>query len=166
MIRFGQVGIAIGTLGAVLAFMGLFPGLLGVEPTLGIGVVQVMLILVGYALLIGGGLLYLKVTFYLERTANLGQQIGIRLALTGLLFAALAGLADILGFGSHLRTASSDIFLGQLQAFGILGSFAISSAGVLLYALAGARQMRLEPALDPDRTQPLRKVEIKHVPPA
>ena len=77
--------------------------------------------------------------------ATLSQQVGIRLALTGLLFAALAGLADILGFGSHIRDDASDIFFGQLQMIGILASFGLSSFGVLVYVLAGARLARHAP---------------------
>lgn len=137
MWRFAQVGIALGALGIMICFMGLFPGVTGAEPTVGIGIVQVMMLLFGYALLIFGALIYTKFTFYLGVSSTLLQQIGIRLALTGILFAALAGLADILGFGSHIRDDVTDIYFGQWQMVGILASFALSSAGVLLYVIAG-----------------------------
>lgn len=139
MWRFAQVGIALGALGAMICFMGLFPGVTGAEPTVGIGIVQVAMVLFGYALLIFGALIYVKFTFYLGVPSTLVQQIGTRLALTGLLFAALTGLADILGFGSHIRDAVNvtDIFFGQWQMVGILASFALSSFGVILYVLAG-----------------------------
>ena len=137
MWRFAQVGIALGALGVMICFMGLFPGMTGAEPTLGIGIVQVVMLLFGYALLVFGALIYVKFTFYLGVTSTLSQQIGIRFALTGILLAALAGLADILGFGSHVRSNITDIFFGQWQMVGILASFAISSAGVLLYVVAG-----------------------------
>ena len=123
MWRFAQVGIALGALGAMICLMGLFPSVTGAEPTVGIGLVQVVMILFGYSLLILGALTYLKYTFYLEVPATLSQQIGTRLALTGLLFAALAGLADILGFGTHIRDGANDIFFGRLQLIGILTSF-------------------------------------------
>jgi len=137
MERFAQIGIAIGALGVVLALMGLFPGITGVEPTVGIGIVQVLMVIVGYTLLILGALIYVKFTFYLGQLSTLVQQIGVRLAMTGLLFAAISGFADILGFGSHIRIEGNDIFLGELQAFGILGSFLVSCIGVLIYAVAG-----------------------------
>jgi hypothetical protein len=137
MWRFAQVGIALGALGVMICFMGLFPGMTGAEPTLGIGIVQVAMLLFGYALLVFGALIYVKFTFYLGVSSTLLQQIGIRFALTGILLASLAGLADILGFGSHIRNDVSDIFFGQWQMVGILASFAISSAGVLLYVTAG-----------------------------
>ncbi len=138
MARLAQIGIAFGALGMVLALMGLFPGISGLPPTPGIGVVQVVMILTGFALLIFGALIYVKFTFYADQPANLAQQIGVRLALTGLVFATLSGMADFLGFGSHMRTIDSDIFLGPWQALGLIGSFVISAIGVLIYAVTGA----------------------------
>lgn len=148
MSRFGQVGIAFASLGIMIALMGLFPGMTGVEQTPGIGVVQVFMLLAGYALLVCGGLIYVKFTFYLGVKSTLVQQIGIRLMLTGLLFAALAGLADILGFGSHLRTETSDIFFGGLQGVGIIASLTVSSMGVLIYTVAGNPRISEESMLD------------------
>ena len=138
MWRFSQVGIALGALGGMICFMGLFPGVTGAVPTVGIGLVQVVMVLIGYALLILGALTYLKFTFFLDVSTNLVQNIGTRLALTGILFATLAGMADILGFGTHIRDDTSDLYFGQLQMIGILASFGLSSCGVLVYVLAGA----------------------------
>ncbi len=137
MARLAQIGIALGALGIQLTMMGLFPGVTGLPPTVGIGVVQVTMILVGFALLIFGALIYTKFTFYAGKESTLIQQIGVRLALTGLVFAAMSGLADFLGFGTHIRTIESDIFLGPWQALGLIGSFVISSIGVLIYAVTG-----------------------------
>jgi hypothetical protein len=148
MERFAQVGVAIGALGIVLALMGLFPGLTGVQPTPGIGIVQVMMLLTGYGMLLIGGIIYAKSMFYLGQEPTLAQQIGTRLALTGWIFAALSGFADLFNFGSHLRTDTSDIFFGQLQALGLIASFSVAAFGVLLYVLAG------EPRLPPDEFLP------------
>ena len=145
MWRFAQVGIALGALGAMICLMGLFPGVTGSEPTAGIGLVQVVMVLTGYGLLILGALTYLKFTFYLDVPSTLSQHVGVRMALTGLLFAGLAGLADILGFGTHIRDDVGDIFFGQLQMIGILASFGISSIGVLVYVLCGAHVARHAP---------------------
>ena len=145
MWRFAQVGIALGALGVMLCLMGLFPGVTGAKPTAGIGLVQVIMVLVGYSLLIMGALVYLKYTFYLDVPSTLVQQIGTRLALTGILFAALSGLADLFGFGTHIRDDVVDIFFGQLQMVGILASFGMSSLGVLIYVLAGAPLARHAP---------------------
>ncbi len=145
MWRFSQVGIALGALGGMICFMGLFPGVTGAEPTVGIGLVQVVMVLIGYTLLILGALTYLKFTFFLEAPANLVQNIGTRLALTGILFATLSGMADILGFGTHIRDGAGDLYFGQLQMIGILASFGLSSFGVLVYVLAGANIAKLAP---------------------
>lgn len=137
MVRVAQVGIALGALGGVLTFMCLFPGVTGINPAAGIGTVQIFGILIGFSLLIFGALIYVKYTFYPTQPSTLGQQIGIRLALTGLVFAAMSGLADALGFGSHLRVENSDTYFGTWQAAGVVGSFMLSSIGVLIYALLG-----------------------------
>ncbi|MCB9456260.1 MAG: hypothetical protein H6671_09780 [Anaerolineaceae bacterium] len=136
MIRVAQFGIVVGALGAVLTLMGLFPGMTGLDPTAGFGIMQIFTILIGFMLLILGALIYVKFTFYPYQSANLAQQIGIRLAMTGLVFAGMSGMADVLGFGSHLMS-ETDILLGQLQAIGIIGGFAMSSLGVLVYAVTG-----------------------------
>ncbi len=137
MPRIAQFGIALGALGTVLAFMGLFPGVTGLSPASGIGIVQIFTVLVGFTLLIFGALIYVKFTFYVGRPANLAQQIGIRLALTGLLFAAMTGTADVVGFGSHISSTNSEPLFGFLQAVGIIGSFILAALGVLLYAVSG-----------------------------
>ncbi len=165
MARFGQVGIALAALGGVLALMGLFPGMTGVEPTLGMGVVQVFMILVGYGLIILGGVIYVKFTFYAGVKVNLVQQIGLRLGMTGLLFASLSGMADIFGFGSHLRGPGSDIYLGYLQAFGMIASFMVSGFGVLLYAMAGRDRIQLDAPEPLPFSQRTATTEIKAVTP-
>ncbi len=137
MERVAQFGIALGALGTVLTFMGLFPGVTGLRPASGIGVMQIVTVLFGFFLLITGALIYVKFTFYVGRSANLAQQIGVRLALTGLLFASMSGMADVVGFGSHLRAFSEEPLFGFLQAVGIIGSFVIASFGVLIYAVSG-----------------------------
>ncbi len=132
-----QVGIAIGTLGAVLAFMGMFPGVTGLDATSGIGVLQITVILVGFALLIVGALLYVQGTFYPGVRHTLAQQIAVRLSATGLLFAAISGLGDLLGFGSHPPGITDGPFLGYWQAAGLVGGFVVASIGVVLFALLG-----------------------------
>ena len=151
--RFGQIGIALGALGIMIALMGLFPTITGVQETGGIGIVQIFLLLVGDGMLIFGAIIYAKFTFYMDIPSTLAQQIGIRLALTGLLFIALSGLSDILGFGSHVRTDTSDIYLGWLQMVGILASFAISSSGVILYAVAGLGKLMDKLSVDEESAE-------------
>lgn len=135
--RVAQIGIALGALGVVLAFMGLFPGVTGLPPTPGIGIVQLLMILAGFTLLMAGAFIYVKFMFYAGCASTLAQQIGLRLSLTGLLLAGFAAMADILGFGSNPRTLESDIYFGPWQAVGLVGGFFVAALGVLLYAISG-----------------------------
>ena len=137
MIGIGQFGIVIAALGAVLTLMGLFPSVTGIQTSPGVGVMQFVSILIGLALLNMGALLYVRYTLYANRATNLTQQIGVRLTLTGLVLAGLTGLADFLGFGSHARVGGGDVFFGQLQALGLVGSMLICALGVMIYAVTG-----------------------------
>lgn len=137
MIGIAQFGIAIAAFGIVLALMGLFPGVTGIQPAAGVGVIQFVMILVGFTLLDLGALIYVKFTYYVQQAANLTQQIGVRLTLTGLVLAMLVGMADFLGFGSHARSATTDVYFGQFQALGLIGSLMVSALGVMIYAVMG-----------------------------
>jgi hypothetical protein len=133
--RVAQFGIALGALGLLLLIMGLFPGITGRTPTLNVGVVQLAAMLIGWSLMTFGALIYAKFTYFAKVQSNLTQQIGSRLALTGIVFAAICGLADVLGFGSNAGVLANDVVIGQFQIAGIIGSFVLSSLGVILFAI-------------------------------
>jgi disulfide bond formation protein DsbB len=137
MSKLAQLGTAIAMLGIVLAFMGLFPGTLGFDPTEGIGILQIVVTLFGFALLNLGAYIYLYDTWFRGKPVTLGQSIGIRLTWTGLLFAAAAGMADLLGFGSHPSENTVRPLLGYWQAVSFVLSFLMSALGVAVYALYG-----------------------------
>jgi hypothetical protein len=137
MTGIAQLGVAFSALGIVLAFMGLFPGVTGIDAGRGVGIVQYATILLGFALLNVGALVYVKYTFYPNHPSNLAQQVGVRLTLTGLLLASMAGVADFLGFGSHIRSETTDVVLGPLQAIGVVGGLLIAALGVMIFAAAG-----------------------------
>jgi hypothetical protein len=132
-----QIGIALGALGLVLAFMGFFPGLMGIPTGAGVGSVQFAAILIGFSLLDLGALIYARFTIYPRIASNLWQQVGVRLVLTGLVLSGMIGFADALGFGSHPPTNDQSSYFGGIQAFGVLLFLGISALGVLLYALMG-----------------------------
>ena len=137
MEKYGQLSIIIGTLGVVIALIGLFPGIAGLETTAGVGVLQVLVILLGFSVLFTGAYLFAKQTFYPGLPATLAQDVGIRLTLTGLLIAAAGGMADVLGFGSNPSTETSRPVLGNLQAMVFIGGILIASSGVVIFALFG-----------------------------
>lgn len=137
MERSNETSIIIGALGVVVTLMGLFPGIIGLDAAPGIGVLQVVVILAGFSLLFLGAYVFVYQAFYRGAKRTLAQDVGIRLTLTGLVIAAAAGLADVLGFGSHPPTPSTRPLLGELQAMLFVGGFLVASAGVVIYALFG-----------------------------
>ena len=158
-----QFGILVGTLGIILCLIGLYPGITGVEAKAGIGVLQVMLIIGGMGLIIGGAMLFVKVGFYNGVESNLAQRIAMRLSLTGLLLAAAAGFADVMGFGSNPSSVTGETFpiLGTYQAWGIVFGFITAAMGVLLFGVAGpSGVIPAEPNTDAKATAALPKVEI------
>ena len=137
MARVEQIGIAVGALGAMLMLMALYPSVTGLVPTPGLGVIQIFVFLVGFSWFIFGALFYAKFAFYSRVKSTLSQQIGTRLAFTGLVLAAMAALPDALGFGTHGVGADQENFFGPLQAAGVLSGFFMSCIGVLIYAVTG-----------------------------
>jgi heme/copper-type cytochrome/quinol oxidase subunit 1 len=137
MERYSQVSITIGTLGVVITLIGLFPGIAGLETTEGVGVLQVLIILLGFTLLFTGAYIFAKQMFFSGLPSTLAQDIGVRLTMSGLLFSAAAGLADVLGFGSHAPTATERPLLGDWQAVAFIGGFLIASSGIVIFVLFG-----------------------------
>src|SRR5688572_30421532 len=138
MAKLSQAGIAIALLGGMISLIGLFPTIIGLEQASGIGVFQILVILAGFSILIMGAFIFVQSTYYPGIKHNLAQQIGLRLSMTGLVIAVAAGLADVLGFGSHpVGIEGQRPLLGTIQAFGLIGGFIIASIGVLIFALMG-----------------------------
>jgi hypothetical protein len=140
MERYSQVSITIGTLGVVITLIGLFPGIAGLEAASGVGVLQVLVILLGFSLLFTGAYIFAKQRFFPGLPSTLAQDIGVRLTMTGLLFSAAAGLADVLGFGSHAPTKTQRPLLGNWQAVAFIAGFLIASAGIVIFVLFGPEQ--------------------------
>ncbi len=137
MVRATQLGVALGALGFILTLMGLFPGVTGIIPGRGVGAIQFLVVWVGFFLLILGAIIYVKYAYFPHDPSNLSQQVGIRLAWTGLILTGMSGLADFLGFGSQIPSPETVPVFGELQLLGVVGGFLMSALGVMLYALAG-----------------------------
>ena len=137
--KLSQAGIIITILGGVVTFIGLFPGVVGLEVLPGIGLLQILVVLSGFSILIAGAYIFAQSTYYPGVRHNLAQQIGLRLSMTGLVIATAAGLADILGFGSHPPIPPIQRpLLGHWQTAGMIGGFAIASAGLIIFVLLGS----------------------------
>lgn len=155
MEKYSQISIILGALGIVIALVGLFPGIVGLETVEGVGVLQVLVILLGFTILFTGAYLFARQVFYPGQPTTLAQDIGIRLTMTGLLLAAAAGLADVLGFGSHGSTENTRPLLGRLQAMAFVGGILVASSGVIIYAVFGPpHEHKPEPDDEDDSPSP------------
>ena len=116
----------------IITFIGLFIFAVGAKPDLFgwdrspvVGFVQIIVFLIGLAWICAGGYLGLHSLWWgLERT--IVGDIGSRLVATGFVFSVFAGLADIIGMGSH--SFPQIPYFGAWQATGVLigqGSLAL-----------------------------------------
>ncbi|KAA3654368.1 MAG: hypothetical protein DWQ04_34485 [Chloroflexi bacterium] len=118
--------------GVFLCFISLAAELLGLDRTPGFGMIQMFELLVGITFLTLAAFIYLSKT-YKNGVRSLQADIGIRLASTGMVFAYVAGLSDLLGIGTHPHPDYERPFVGWLQLIGLgLGIVSIL-AGLLLY---------------------------------
>lgn len=131
MTRLAQSGIFCTVAGVITLFLGLFPGAVDADRTAGIGLLQILIILFGLAVLILGAYITVFALIHRGQPRNLWRDIGTRTGITGLLFASAAIMADLLGFGSH--AGEEGVLMGWLQALGVLIGFLVSSIGVLIY---------------------------------
>lgn len=126
--------------GLILSVLSLAADYLGLDLTPGFGVVQMFQLLVGITCITMAIFLYIS---KLRRNAprSLQADIGIRLAATGLVFAYVSGLADLISIGTHVAPAFERPHVGPLQLGGLILSVAVIMAGTLLYYTSrGTRQ--------------------------
>jgi hypothetical protein len=75
---------------------------------------------------------------------SLQADIGIRLAATGLVFAYVSGLSDLIGIGTHVTPAFERPAVGWLQTGGlVLGIVSIIAGMLLYYTSRGTRSTSL-----------------------
>jgi hypothetical protein len=120
-------------LGLVLCAIALGAELLGLDLTPGFGMIQMVELLIGLTLLTVGG--YLRVHSLRNKGAprSLQADIGIRLGATGLTFAYVTGVADLIGIGTHVEPNFTRPFVGPLQLGGLIIGVLMITAGLLLY---------------------------------
>jgi hypothetical protein len=122
--------------GIILTLFGLFVFMVGAKPNwFGwdrspvVGFVQIIVFLSGLGLICLGGYVGLLALWKgLER--SIAADIGLRLVGTGYVIAIFAGMADILGMGSH--SLPNVPYFGPLQAMGVLVGEIIIAFGFLL----------------------------------
>lgn len=123
-------------LSLVIIFIGFFIFMVGAKPAyLGwdrspvVGFVQIVVFLFGLAFICLGGYLGLHSLWWgIERT--IVSDIGSRLVATGYVFSVFAGLADIVGMGSHPFPQVP--YFGPWQAAGVMIGQGIIALGFLM----------------------------------
>jgi hypothetical protein len=119
--------------GNVLTIVSLAAEILGLDLTPGFGIVQMFQLLLGITLLTVAGFLHSYRLRGPDTPRSLQADIGIRLAATGLVFAYVSGLADLMGIGTHIEPQFERPYVGPLQLGGLVLGIVAIAAGMLLY---------------------------------
>ncbi len=127
-----RAGIGVIVFGFFVFVIGRFPGLLGLDITPDIGIVQIGVLLAGITFMTLGGYVYMYATRHRAQPRRLREDIGVRLIATGLVIAYATGFADVLGIGSHFG-AERPLF-GPLQAWGVALGVLVIIVGVFIYS--------------------------------
>lgn len=130
--RLARFGVILIVAGFFIFIVGLFPDLIRLGLTPGIGLLQIGLFLFGLSIMTLGGYIYAYATRHRGMVRRLRHDIGVRLMATGLVIALATGFADVLGIGSHF--GADRPLLGPLQAIGIAFSVVIIGVGIIMYA--------------------------------
>ena len=130
--RLAQTAVVIVAAGFIVFLVGLFPGLIGLDFTGGVGLLQIGVFLVGLALMTLGTYIYLYATRHRGQPMRLRHDIGVRLMATGVIIASASGFADVLGIGSHYGIERP--LFGPVQAAGVALSMLVIVVGISLYS--------------------------------
>jgi hypothetical protein len=130
--RLARAGVAIVVFGFFIFVIGVFPDLIRLGLTPGIGLLQITSLLLGTSVMVLGAYVYAYATRHRALPRRLREDIGLRLVATGQVIAYATGYADVLGIGSHYGAERP--LLGLLQASGIALGMFVTVAGLILYA--------------------------------
>lgn len=131
--RMARFGVTVLVFGIILFVISGFPASVNFDLTPGIGIMQIFGLLVGIGVMTLGGYIYAWATRTRGRPMRLRESIGLRLMATGYVVCIAAGLADVLGFGSH-NLGEMRPYLGPLQGIVMLLGLGVIIFGVALYA--------------------------------
>ncbi len=120
-------------IGNVLVIVSIAAEILGLDLTPGFGIVQMFQLLVGITLMTLAGFLHIYSLRDPDTPRSLQADIGIRLAATGLVFAYIAGLSDLMGIGTHIEPSFERPYVGPLQLGGLIIGLITITAGMVLY---------------------------------
>jgi hypothetical protein len=130
--RLARFGVATVVFGFFVFLIGVYPDLIQLGLTPGIGLLQIGTFLFGITVMTLGAYIYAYATRHRALPRSLREDVGLRLMASGLVIAYTTGFADVLGIGSNF--GSERPLLGLFQATGVaLGVFVIV-VGLFLYA--------------------------------
>ena len=129
----------------------IFIALSFIDRTPGFGAIQVLQLLLGIAAITLASFMYLYTLRSPDEPRSLQADIGIRLALSGLVFCFVAGFSDLIGIGTHVDPRFERPFIGYLQLIGLaIGGITILAGIILYYTSRGHRQSSSLEFLIPD----------------
>ncbi|MCP5095923.1 MAG: hypothetical protein GY943_10255, partial [Chloroflexi bacterium] len=135
------VTITLAVFGISLCAISLAAEFLGLDRTPGFGMIQMFELLVGITMLTLALFIYLHKMGQNE-SRSLQADIGVRLAATGLVFAYIAGMADLFGIGTHPHPDFERPFVGWLQ----LGGLGLGILSILIGLLLFYTSRRVQPS--------------------
>lgn len=122
-----------GALGLIFIALSLTANFVGLDLTPGFGIIQMVQLLVGVSLLTLSGFVQLNSSRH-DEPRSLQADIGVRLGATGLVFAFISGLSDLIGIGTHINPNFDRPFVGPFQLAGLMISVAIIILGMVLFS--------------------------------
>jgi len=128
-IRRVRMGLGVTLLGFLMFLLGARPSLFGLDRSPVIGFVQISVFLIGLAFICIGGYITIM-ALWKNRTPSIAADFGLRFVCTGYVIAFFAGMADVLGIGSHPLPGIP--YFGELQSFGVLVGEALIGLGLML----------------------------------
>lgn len=129
-----NVVIILVVFGILFIFLAIAADVLRLDLTPGFGMIQMVAFLTGLTFLTIAPFLYLHAVRPKDTPRSLQANIGVRLALTGLVFAYVTGLSDLIGIGTHVNPSFARPYVGPLQLGGLALGLGMIIFGLILYA--------------------------------
>jgi hypothetical protein len=124
-----RVGLGLTTAGFLIFLLGSSPGLVGLNRSPATGYLQILVFLIGLAVISLGGYLALA-GLWNGFQKTIIADIGLRVVATGYVVAVGSGMADLLGFGSHVYPVTP--YFGPWQEGGVILGEIVIAVGFLL----------------------------------
>ncbi len=125
-----RIGLGLTLFGFLTFVLGADPGMVGANRSPATGYLQILVFLSGLAIICLGGYLAL-VGLWNGYEKTIVADIGLRVVATGYVVAVGSGMADLLGFGSHVYPITP--YFGPYQEGGVvIGEFVIALGFLLL----------------------------------